>query len=77
MNRRLRLRNGLAAAGLGLALMAGCDYSIPDMDAGPKGRVMLGAVPAKKGAGNAPAAKNVSSRRSPEERKAILDSSSP
>ncbi len=76
MNRRLHPRYTLAAAGLGLALSfaAGCDYSIPDMDSGPRGRTTLGAMPTKKGSGTTPAAKSVASRRSPEERKAILDS---
>jgi hypothetical protein len=55
--------------------MAGCDYSVPDTDAGPKGRSTPGVIPSSRGPGKTSEVKNVSSKRSAEERKAILDSS--
>jgi hypothetical protein len=77
LNRRLRIWNGIAAAGLGLglSLLVGCDYTPPNAVPTAKGTFTPGVGPkglSPRGGGRAP---NVSSRRSPEERKAILDNS--
>lgn len=72
---RLRIWSGLAAAGLGLAMAAGCDYSIPDLDSSPHGKIDLGHIPAGRKPGGPAAVAGGAARRSPEERKAILDSS--
>ena len=74
MNRRQRNWSRLAAAGLGVVLAAGCDYSMPDTGSNAPGRYTPGALPTPE-LGKNKAAKSVTSPRSPEERKAILDSS--
>lgn len=74
MNRRLRIWSGLAAAGLGLAAASGCDYSLPDNDRVDEGRTFLGPIPGARGPGNDAAISNLA-KRTPEQQKAILDSS--
>jgi hypothetical protein len=75
LNRRLPTWYALAAAGLGLALVAGCDYSPPGRAPTPKGRREAPDLPRTASPGTGSASKGLSSRRTDEERKAILDSS--
>ncbi len=77
MNRRLRIWNGLAAAGLGLglSLLAGCDYTPPNAVPTAKGTSTEGVGPTSRSARGGAGARSVSTRRSAEERKAILDNS--
>ena len=75
MNRRLLNWNGLAFAGLGLALLAGCDYTPPGRAATTKGRFSMPEISRSGKSGAASASKTLAPRRSAEERKAILDNS--
>jgi hypothetical protein len=72
LNRRIRLWSGLAALGLGLMPLGGCDYSKPALLAPPSRRVgAAGLAPRAPGAPS----KAVSAPRAEEERAAILESS--
>ncbi len=77
MNRRLRIWNGLAAAGLGLglSLLVGCDYTPPNAVPTAKGNFIPGAGPKGRAPRGGAGAGIASTRRSAEERKAILDNS--
>jgi tetratricopeptide (TPR) repeat protein len=77
LNRRLRIWHGLAAAGLGLALVSccSCDYSPPDRAVRVKGRTEQPNLPRVGPPGAGPGARGLSNRRSDEERKAILENS--
>jgi hypothetical protein len=78
LNRRLLTRSGLALAGLGVILAAGwvgCDYSPPDTEVSIKGRTVQAPISPSGALGSKTADSPVLSPRSPEERKAILDSS--
>ncbi len=70
MNRRRGIWQGLAAAGLSLALASGCDYTPPGRVAVVKGRSEQPSVPS---GSLAPGSRGPSNRRSDEERKAILE----
>ncbi len=78
LNRRLRIWSRLAGRGPGAGPLAlvGCDYTPPNATPTPKGTVTAGRepegpTPTRVGAGP----RSVSSRRSAEERKAILENS--
>ncbi len=75
MNRPLRIRNGLVAAGLGLVLAAGCEYSPPNTVTSAKGTLHLPEIPRSGTAGTRSGVKSVARPRTAEERKAILDNS--
>jgi hypothetical protein len=78
LNRRTCFRNRLSAFGLGLALLAGCDYSPPISLDGTGGTYRPGPIPSAKsrGGGASPSSPiSAGSQRSAEQRKAILESS--
>ncbi len=74
MNRRLLTWSGLACAGLGLALMASCDYSPPGRTSEAKGRYSMPELTRRGTSGTGSTSRALAARRTPEERKAILDS---
>jgi hypothetical protein len=65
----------VASAGLGLALLAGCDYTPPGRATAAKGKLSMPELRRGGAAGAGLAAKGLTARRSAEERKTILDSS--
>jgi hypothetical protein len=75
LNRRFLNWHGLTLAGLGLALMAGCDYTPPGRVAQSKGTFSMPELARSGKSGAGPASKGLGPRRSAEERKAILDNS--
>jgi hypothetical protein len=75
LNRRLLTWVGLTFAGLGLVVMASCDYTPPGRGSAAKGRLSMPDLPRSTTSGAASATRALSPRRTPEERKAILDNS--
>jgi hypothetical protein len=74
LNRRLLTWHGLAFAGLGLALIAGCDYTPPGRASAAKGKLSMPELPRSGTSRAGSASGGLAYRRSAEERKAILDS---
>jgi tetratricopeptide (TPR) repeat protein len=75
LNRRLLTWLGLTFAGLALTVMACCDYRPPVRGSAAKGRLSMPELPRSTASGAAAASRALSPRRTPEERKAILDNS--
>jgi hypothetical protein len=75
LTRRLRIWIGLAAASLGLSLLASCEYSPPNTVAQTKGTLHPGVLPEGGSRKGSAGPVSLSSRRSDEERKAILENS--
>ena len=67
--------SGLAATGLGLLLLAGCEYTPPNATPKAKGTFTEGVAPTTRSGRGGAGSTSVSARRSAEERKAILDNS--
>src|SRR5262249_49637780 len=74
-NRHTLRWSGLPAVGLGLTLLVGCDYSPPDSFQGTGGTLKPGFISSVKPSRGSSPVKVASTPRTPEERKAILESS--